>query len=346
MLNIKPGNTPLKSISNSFGVKNLFIKDETYNPTHTFKDRLAFEMLSPIIERIKNGGQIQRTTFGSISYGNTILSLGYYCKQLNELLGEEVVSAVGFVPQKLYKKTFGPDTSNEILEASELLDLVHQNCKLVNINLNEKIFREKDLEELARENDACFENFVDVTEGLDRPAYVKIIIEAVENQMKAAPDYVIVPFGAGILCNEIIDYIDDHKLKTKVIPVSSGNPETIATMLYGPIWVDTNDLFETGKGLTRHDSLDRKGRIRSPYYVYHVHDWEIIRALKTLGEIGVSSEPSAASGFAILKRLKDISPEFNPDKHSVLVINTGNSFLNFKPDLASYQSLINNIQSH
>jgi threonine dehydratase len=329
MIDIKPGNTPLIPLNGAFGVSNLLIKDETYNPTHTFKDRLAFEMLSPIIEKLRNGEPVQQTTFGSISYGNTILSLGYYCQQLNNAVGKEIVSAVGFVPRKLYRKVFGPDTSDAYLDASKLLNLVNKNCKLVNINLEEKIYREKDLEKLARENDACFENFIDVTEGLDRPAYVKIIKEVIESQLKSSPDYVIVPFGAGILCNEIIDYIDDNNLKTKVIPVSSGNPETIATMLYGPIWVDTNSLSSTGKGLTRHDLIDRKGRIRNPYLVYQVYDKEIMCALKTVSALGVSCEPSGASGFAILHRLKNIVPEFDSKRDRVLVINTGNSFLNF-----------------
>lgn len=330
MFNKTPGNTPLKHLHNAFGVKNLFVKDETENPTHTFKDRLAYEMLSPIISKIENKEPISKTTFGSISYGNTILSLGYFCKQLNEYVGKDIVSAVGFVPRKLYKKTFGPDSSNNYIEASRLLNLVHRNCKLLDINLDKKVYREKDLEELARKNNACFDNFVDITEGLDRPAYVNIIIEAIEEQMKNVPDYVIVPFGAGILCNEIIDYINDNNLTTKVIPVSSGAPQTIATMLYGPIWVDTISLAKTGKGLTRHDSIDRKGRVRKPYLVYQIYDKEIILALKELSNLNISSEPSAASGFAILHRLKDISPEFDAQKHSVLVINTGNSFLNFK----------------
>jgi threonine dehydratase len=334
MLNIQPGNTPLVPIKEAFGISNLFIKDETFNPTHTFKDRLAFEMLAPIIKRIQNNEPFVKTTFGSISYGNTILSLGYFCKQLNDALGQEVVSAVGFIPKKLYKKVLGPDTSEAYLDASRLLNLVHKNCKLVNINLDEKIFREADLEKLARDNDACLENYVDVTEGLNRPAYVNIIREVVESQMKSPPDYVIVPFGAGILCNEILDYIYDNNLKTKVIPVSSGNPETIATMLYGPIWVDTNSLSSTGKGLTKHDAKDKKGRDRKPYNVYQVYDGEIKNALKTLFEIGVSCEPSGASGFAILQRLKQIAPEFDSTRDKVLVINTGNSFLNFNQNLA------------
>ena len=70
--------TPLKQFPNNFGIKHLFVKDETNNLTHTFKDRLAHEMLSPILNEINLGKQITKTTFGSISYGNTAFSMGNY----------------------------------------------------------------------------------------------------------------------------------------------------------------------------------------------------------------------------------------------------------------------------
>lgn len=324
-----PGNTPIHAMHHSFGVSLLYVKDESKNPTYTFKDRLAYEMLRPIINDIEAGKNIKKTTFGSISYGNTALSLGYYCKKLNEQYGEEIVNPIAFIPPVLKSKIFGPDTSGRTLKALEVLNRVNENCDLIEIDLTEKLYRSKDLELLARKSGFCFENFVDVTEGLNRPAYEGIIAEVIERQLKNIPDYVIVPFGAGILCNEIVDYIKDHSLKTKVIPISSGSPDTLAIMLYGPIWVDTKGLVSKGIGLTSHDKIDLKGRVREPYYVYQVNDDEIISALQTLKQLNVSCEPSGASGFAILPRLKEISPEFNSAKHSVLVINTGNSFLNF-----------------
>ena len=192
-----------------------------------------------------------------------------------------------------------------------------------------QIYRSNDLEQIARDSDTVLDEFVDITEGLDRPAYVNIIIEAVEQQLKFAPDYVIVPFGAGILCNEIIDYVNDNNLKTKVIPVSSGDPATIGIMLYGPIWVDTEALLRDGKGMTRHDLPDKKGRTRDQYLVYHVTDDEMRSAMEVLHKEGIVVEASGASSCAILPRLKEIDSEFDPATHSVLAINTGDGLLNF-----------------
>ncbi len=321
--------TPLKQFPNNFGIKNLFVKDETTNITHTFKDRLAHEMLSPILNEINLGKQITKTTFGSISYGNTAFSMGNYCDILNDLFGSEVVNAISFIPLEIKSKTFGPDTSGKHMQASEMLNKVNNVCHLIEIDLTGKVYRENDLKVLARNSGYCYEKYIDVTEGLNRVSYEGVISEVIEQQFKQVPDYIIVPFGAGILCDEIKDYIQDHKLSSKVIPVSSGNPDTIAIMLYGPIWVNCKDLLKNGKTLTNHDKIDRKGRIRESYCVYNVNDYEILSILPQLNDLNISCEPSAASGFAILHRLHEIAPEFDRNKHSVLVINTGNSFLNY-----------------
>jgi len=325
----KPGNTPIVECNNLFGVKSLCFKDETKNPTHTFKDRLAYEMVRPIAEAINEGKEFNKTTFSSISYGNTAYSMGYYANQVNDAVGSQTVNAVVFIPPHLREKTFGPNVEGNFVSASKMLDKIKNDCHVVEIDLKKQIYRAKDLEQIARDEKVVLDEFIDITEGLNRPAYVNIIIEAIEQQLKFAPDYVIVPFGAGILCNEIIDYINDNKLNTKVIPVSSGDPNTIAIMLYGPIWVDTEALLKTGIGMTKHEDFDRKGRKREQYVVYHVTDDEITSAMEVLKQNDISAEASGASGFAILPRLKVIDPEFDSQKHSVLVINTGNGLLNF-----------------
>jgi threonine dehydratase/predicted transcriptional regulator len=327
---IKPGNTPVISLKGLFGVKHLWMKDETKNPTHTFKDRLAYEMIRPLYERYLGGKKIPSTTFGSISYGNTAKSMGHYVKLLNKVTNRNGARAVAFVPPFLEKKQFGPDSNGITIPASKVIDNIKDNCNVVPIDLSKQIYRSADLEKLANKHFSIKGDFIDITEGLNRPAYVNIIIEAIEQQLKQTPDYVIVPFGAGILCNEIMDYINEYQLHTKVIPVSSGDPETIAVMLYGPIWVDTKSLLKKGWGLTRHEDPDRKGRKREPYKVYHVSDKELYNAMDILKKQNINAEPSGASGFAILPQLKKIAPAFNPSKHSVLVINTGDGILNYK----------------
>ncbi len=325
---LKPGNTPLAPMHNMFGVRELWMKDESKNPTKTFKDRLAYEMVRPILELYKSGDKLTKTTFASISYGNTAKAMGYYSDMVNRIVGD-VTKSIAFVPPGLVRKKFGPDIQGNIVPVSTVLANISEHCNIVPIDLKKKIYRTQDLKELAEEHKVLEGQFIDITEGLNRPAYVNIIIEAIEQQLKYSPDYIIVPFGAGILCNEIIDYINDHHLHTKVIPVSSGNPQTIAVMLYGPIWVDAESLKKKGWGWTRHDKRDRKGRARAPYRVYHVSDIEIKKTMEILHGQRVEAEPSGVSGFAILSRLHKIDKSFDPKKHSVLVINTGNGLSNY-----------------
>jgi threonine dehydratase len=320
----------MKNISGLFEMSKLFMKDEAKNPTHTFKDRLAYEMIRPIIEKAINGEPVEKISFGAISYGNTAYSMGHYCKLLNDAYGDEIVRAIAFMPPQLLVKSFGPNTEGMRIPAKSAMDKISEFCKIIQIDLNVQIYRDADLEMIAKREGAMLDKFVNVSEGLNRPAYLPIIKESIEMQLKLAPNYVIVPFGAGILCNEIIDYVQDNGLKTKVIPVSSGNPETIAVMLYGVIWVDTNRMLNEGKGLTKHGSVDLKGRKREQYFVYHVTDEEIINAMNILSEKKISAEASGAAGFAILPRLKQIDPNFDAGNHSVLVINTGNGLLNYR----------------
>jgi threonine dehydratase len=324
-----PGNTPIIESHGLFGVQKLYMKDETKNPSHTFKDRLAYEMVRPIYEAVQNGAPYKKTTFGSVSYGNTALSMGKYVSILNDMAGEKVSQAVAFVPPSLKTRTYGPNTENQMVPAEKILGKVKETCEIIEIDLNKQYYSSEDLGNIARENGIYLEDFDDISEGLNRPAYVNIIIEAIEQQLKFAPDYVIVPFGAGILCNEIIDYIKDKGLKTKVIPVSSGDPNTIAIMLYGVIWVDTETMLRDGAGMTKHKPIDKTGRTREQYLVHHVTDEEMLSAMKILEEAGITAEPSGSSGFAILPRLKNIDPDFDPHAHSVLVINTGNGLLNY-----------------
>jgi threonine dehydratase len=327
-----PGNTPLNKCSGLFGIDSLFVKDETKNPTHTFKDRLAYEAVRPIVETINSGQTVTKTTFASISYGNTAYSMAYYSALLNQEAEKKIASMVAFIPPSLKNKPFGPNTEGAVISPDVYLKKMFDSLSsidFIEVDLTTQIYESDDLEKIARAHNLATGDFTDITEGLNRPAYVSIIIEAIERQLKFAPDYAIVPFGAGILCDEIIDYVADNELPTKVIPVSSGNPDTIAIMLYGPIWVNTKELLEKGAAMTRRKVPDKKGRTRDQYRVYHVSDDEILYAMKILHDERIGAEASGASGFALLPRLKEIDPCFNSNKHSVLVINTGNGLLNF-----------------
>jgi len=190
-----PCNTPIAEHFGLFGVQKLFSKDETKNPTFTFKDRLAYEMVCPIAESLNSKREVKKTTFASISYGNTAFSMGYYSHILNQSVGTNFVNAVAFVPLNLKEKTYGPNTEGKFIAAKDILEKVKENCSIIEIDLKKQIYHSDDLEKIARKEGLVPDEFIDITEGLNRPAYVSIIIEAVEQELKFAPDYVIVPLA-------------------------------------------------------------------------------------------------------------------------------------------------------
>jgi cysteine synthase len=84
-----PPITPIVEVETPiYGAHKLLIKDETKNPTHTFKDRLAYEMIRPLMEQLERGEEVTVTTFASISYGNTAKAMGHYVTALNSLAGK------------------------------------------------------------------------------------------------------------------------------------------------------------------------------------------------------------------------------------------------------------------
>src|SRR5205823_7815678 len=121
----------------------------------------------------------------------------------------------------------------------------------------------------AREHGGYEGQVVNITEGLDVPAYVDIIAEAVD-QRGRTPDVCLVPFGTGILCNEIIDFLTDTSCT--VVPLSVARRDSIARMLYGPAWVDVDELAQRGVSWTRHRSPDATGARRTPYRVFGVSE--------------------------------------------------------------------------
>jgi hypothetical protein len=189
--------------------------------------------------------------------------------------------------------------------------------------------------------------FINITEGLERTtflskkqvdtlseeeylrlpklgikAYQPIIIKGLEDLKRnhgLVPDYLICQFGAGILFNEIKDYIQESGLKTKIIPVAVGDPESCADKIYPSYWTeDPSKLRGGGITFSRHDNS----------IVYGVEDWELGRSLEALsGQL--NAEASGVAGFSLLYRLEDIIPELNRKKDVVLTINTGNGIPNF-----------------
>jgi pyridoxal-phosphate dependent enzyme len=306
--------TPLRHLESIEGYRNLFIKDESVNPNGTFKDRLSIRALECYEPPV---------TFGVISYGNTAVSLA---RAIRRHSANQSFELVVFVPSEFGSWSFGPSSHGTYLSGEGILRQLELSSSTISLDLTQSL-TDSDLRILAMEAGLGRSRFINVTEGLEVPAYVNIIIEVVA-QLGRPPDICVVPFGAGILCNEIKDYL--YKVgHGVVIPISVACRNSLARMLYGPLWVDTELLGETGVAYSRHFSPDRTGAERQPYPVFLIREDEIARGLEIARTTAISAEPSGSAGLGVLHRLDELCPGLDRKRDTVVVINTGNGIDGF-----------------
>jgi threonine dehydratase len=300
------------------GLRRIYIKDESVNPTGTFKDRL--------IEKAMATSGVA-ATLAAISYGNTALSLAFHLERLR-LRDARTPAMLGcvLVPPGLKRWSLGPSTNGTMLSGGDLIRRLKRTLEVVEIGEGSGVLTDADVEAVVHSRLPMSRTVVNLTEGLDTPAYVDIAVEAVE-QLGVPPDVCLVPFGAGILCNETRDYLS--RFGSRVVALSVARPDSLARMLYGPYWVDVDELWRTGVALSRHGRVDRTGAVRVPYSVYRVDESDIELGLERATAIGLSAEPSGVVGLGFLDRLPAIGVNVESDP-LILVINTGNGIDRFE----------------
>lgn len=304
--------TPLRRIRTVHGLSQVYVKDESVWPNGTFKDRLSTLAVSR--------AGTEATTFVTLSYGNTAVSIARIAR--TQAVGGVEHSVVVVVPADFSHWRFGPSSLGTRICASDVLTQLRSLAIVVPAELGAKILDDEALHQLAVEAGAPSSRVLNITEGIDVPAYVGVIREAVE-QLGRPPDVCIVPYGAGILCNEIRDYLAPLG-RTTVVPLSVASSTSIARMLYGPIWVDTAALQRQGYAYSRHRSPDRTGAPRIPYRVWRVDESDVLSGLAIARSEDLSTEPSGAAGLGVLHRLSGLVPNLRPESDLVLVVNTGN----------------------
>lgn len=302
--------TPLVPLGRVGRHAQVFLKDESVHPTGTFKDRLSSAAIA---------SSNRSVLFGSISYGNTAVSFARACAKV------PWANFVAFVPPDFATWTFGPSSTGNFVTGRDFVEKIRSyGSAVLEADLSRAILGDDELSRLAFDAGLLNgKNFVNVTEGLESPAYGPIASEAIE-QLEAPPDICVVQFGAGILANEIRDVFARVSSQTVVVPISTPEPRSLARMLYGPIWLDVSSLKVTGVGMSRHASPDRTGTSRDPYAVYMVSESQIACGLRIARDFGISAEPSGSAGLGFLDALEMVVPKYDPEADRVLVINTGN----------------------
>jgi len=276
------GNTPLieaPRISEKFDL-NLYLKNETVNPTWSFKDRGTVLSLQRAID-------LEINKLGTVSTGNMAASVSAYGTR-------NKMQTFVLVPSNISEKkiehisTYGPTI---ILVKGDYGDLYYESFK-------------------AGQDEIYFSNS---NSPFRIEGYKTIAFEIYEEKM---PDYVIIPTSSGGLfrgltkgfielkMSEIIDEIptlvsvqaegcspicEAHKSDKDEIERWS-EPNTVASAISNPFPPGGNDVLR---------KLDEYGGVCET-----VSERDIINAQNQIAREGVFCQPSSAVGIAALKNLK------------------------------------------
>lgn len=303
-ITLNEGFTSLNSsdvLAREFGIKNIYFKNETQNPTWSFKDRGT---VTGVLRAIDLGFK----KIGTVSTGNMATSVAAYGSRAS--LETYILVKAGIADEKIKPiAIYGP----------KLIEVDGDYSKLYDESLA-----------IGHENGIYFINS-DVPYRID--GYKTMSFEICEQLDFKVPDYVIVPTSAGgnirgiekgfrefyksglidkvprmvvvqaAGCSPIYKAFKDNKLKIEMIE----NPNTIAHAIENPYPPSGNQVLRM---------LEKTGGL-----AIAVSDDEILIAQRKLASLGLFVQPGSATSLAAIERL--YRENFLQHTDSIVCILTG-----------------------
>lgn len=289
------------------GFSNVWFKDESYNPTGTHKDRMAWEMVVTYRDILlsKKAGQIGKLPQMSlITKGSAGFAIQ---KRLREY---------GLPPLKCLVDALLSNKVKEILRRI--------GCEVYETDLSKKPFSWQEILKLTHNPDG-----IDITssEALDPTTrfYDWLSYEIINS----SPDYCFIPFGTGNLYENVLNINkmelsrnghdprfkgDVHKLRRcNFIGVSVNNPRSKAEKLYSPHL----PFVHFGEQWIR--------LYRYAAYCGEKSDVNLLReefldeGIALGNRLGLHFEPSGIAGLGMLLQMKETIPK----NAKILVVSTG-----------------------
>lgn len=290
------------------GFSNVWLKDESYNPTGTHKDRLAWEMV--------------------VTYKDMLLAKkDDRIKEKLPQLSIITSGAAGIAIQTMLNKYRLPPLKclvdlglkKELVESLESLG-----CEIYFADLSRKPLSWKEILDLTNNPQG-----IDVTssEGLDPDIrFYDWMSYEIINQ---SPDYCFIPFGSGHLYKNILNINKQEVSTAHHDPRFCGDVKSLRNCHF--IGATVNDprskadkLFAHHRPFSAFDEQWLKcyklsGFCGQDSNVYLLKEKFIDAAMELAGSQGIECEPSGISGLAMLLQMEDRLPK----NKKFLVINTG-----------------------
>lgn len=294
------------------GFSNVWLKDESFNPTGTHKDRMAWEIVVTykdfLLARKRCQFEDKLPQMSLISSGSAAIAVQAVLKRYN------LPNLKVLVDISLDKKT--------------LNYLEKMGCEIYKTNLSLKKFDWKDIL-LLTDNINGFD--ITSNEALDPTTrfYDWLSYEIINN----SPDYCFIPFGTGNLYENILN-INKKEILTKnhdprfkgdvnilktcnFMGATSDNPKSKADKLYSP-HLPFVHYDEQWIKLYRYAGYC--GFISN---AYALKEDFLDEALKIAKSQNVNCEPSGIAGLALMLQMKDKLPK----NKKMLIVNTGKTKL-------------------
>jgi len=294
------------------GFKNVWLKDESVNPSGTHKDRMAWEMvvtykgllLSKQKGRIDSLPHLSIISSGSAANAIQRMLAKYSLPNLKVLVDYRINSVIKNNLEKIGCEIYETDLSKKSLNTQEILQLTN------NIG------------------------GIDVTSDSSLGPYTVFYDWLSYEIINESPEYVFVPYGTGNLFENIVNvavkeskslFFHDKRLKNNsdlighcnFLGATTNNPDTKADKLYSPhlpfVHFDTDWIKLS---IT-------KGYIGEESNVYNVQEKYFDLAMDIAKKNKITCEPSGVAGLALLLQLNGKIPK---DK-KILIVNTGKSKL-------------------
>ena len=290
------------------GFENVWLKDESKNPTGTHKDRLAWEIVVTYHYFLlaKKRGQLQGPLpqFSIISSGSAAIAIQSQMKKYN-------------LPN--LKVLCDNDLDKQIVDSMKKIG-----CEVYFTDLSAKELNEKDILELTKNQHGFDITSADALDPTTR--YYDWLSYEILN---SSPDYCFIPFGTGVLYENVLN-INRKEVTTRNHDLRFQGHESILRKC---------NFF----GVTTDDKNSKAHKLYSPHlpFAHFSEQWIRIyryagfcgplsdvqvvkeefldKALEIAKQNDIDCEPSGIAGLGLLLQMQDDVPR----DAKILIVNTG-----------------------